>query len=503
MALPHAQVFAALDRATRRRVVRVSAATTVGAGAMVWAGLLGLLVGKPGSLHLALALAILPLALAVVSASPRTTLVGLALWLVALGMVRRFVGNGGASTGGFGDPLLLVAPAVLVLLVLVAARYGAFRGRTRLANAVGLLSLLALVEAANPLQGGLTVGLGGLLFVLVPMLAFWVGRAFVDDQLLARVFRLVGSLSVLSAIYGIVQQFAGFPSWDQRWIATSGLVSLDVNGVTRAFANFTSSQEYAVFLSLGLVVLIAHLQGARRLLFGVRIAAIALVATALVLSSVRGSIVLAVVGLGALAGARVGLRATSAVVATGLALVILSIALGHLGTSSSTSSKASSSGALLQHDLAGLSSPTGKSSTLPGHFDRIAAGVKQGFIEPLGEGTGSVTIAASRLGSVQNLGTEGDLGNAGVALGIAGLVLYATVLVRAMGATYRNAARRRDRLALAALGVLIVAADQWLNGDLYSVAWLVWLCLGWIDRQALQPEREPPGLAAAGQAGAP
>ncbi len=25
---------------------------------------------------------------------------------------------------------------------------------------------------------------------------------------------------------------------------------------------------------------------------------------------------------------------------------------------------------------------------------------------------------------------------------------------------------------------------QWLNGDLYSVAWLVWLSLGWVDRNA-------------------
>jgi hypothetical protein len=50
--------------------------------------------------------------------------------------------------------------------------------------------------------------------------------------------------------------------------------------------------------------------------------------------------------------------------------------------------------------------------------------------------------------------------------------------------TYRLAVRRRDTLALAALGLLVVMLFQWLNGDLYSVAWLVWLSLGWVDRNA-------------------
>jgi hypothetical protein len=61
--------------------------------------------------------------------------------------------------------------------------------------------------------------------------------------------------------------------------------------------------------------------------------------------------------------------------------------------------------------------------------------------------------------------------------------------------TYRLASRRRDALAFAVLGLLVVMLDQWLNGDLYSVAWLVWLSLGWVDRNAhLRPSESVPSL---------
>lgn len=46
---------------------------------------------------------------------------------------------------------------------------------------------------------------------------------------------------------------------------------------------------------------------------------------------------------------------------------------------------------------------------------------------------------------------------------------------------YRVAARRRDIVAMAALGVLCVTFLQWLNGAQYAVAPLPWLVLGWLD----------------------
>jgi hypothetical protein len=461
--------------------------TMTSSEAMVCFGLLtavafGALLAVSSSLNIVLALSVLPLVFAIVWTSPRTTILGLAVWLVALGLIRRMVGIGTSS--GLGDPLLLVGPAILMLLFVVAAGRGAVRSRTPLANAVGLFSLLVLFEALNPRQGGLTIGFEGLLFLLVPMLAFWVGRALVDDRTLQRLLRLVAVLATLSAFYGLVQQFVGFPSWDTRWINSNGYAALIVGGVTRAFGSFASASEYATFLSIGLVVLVANLRVVRRTLLPLQVAAIGLVGTALVLSSVRSSIVLAVVALGAMAAARVGLRPAVALVVAALAVILLGFGFSHISFApqSSTSSTDNPAGVLLQHEISGIAHPTGQNSTLSLHWTETVDGVKLAFSNPVGYGTGSVTRAAGRAVGASNSGTEDDLGNAGVALGLPGLVLFGVILVLGLLGTYRVAARRRDAMALAILGLIVVVLFQWLNGGLYSVAWLVWLGLGWTQR---------------------
>ena len=468
-----------------RTLRRMAPAETIVLFGLLVAALFGALLAASVSLHVLLALAVCPLVFAVVWMSPRSTILGLAFWLIALGMVRRLVGSG--SSAGLGDPLLLVGPAVLVLLFLVASGRGALRQRSRLANVIGLLSLLVLVEALNPFQGGLLVGLAGLLFMLVPMLAFWVGRSLLDDVTLRRLFRLVAVLSVVSAIYGLIQQFVGFPSWDERWITSSGYVALNVgNGVTRAFGNFSSAQEYAAFLSVGLVILVTSLPKVRRVLLPLALGAIGLVGYALVLASVRTSLVLTAAALGSMAAARVRLRPGIALLAGALAVVALGVGLSYVSVSSqtATSAAANPAGTLLQHDISGITNPTGSGSSLPGHLSETFDGVKSAFSQPIGYGTGSVTPASGHLGASAIAGTDSDLGNAGTGLGLLGFILYAVVVVLGLLCTYRLAARRRDALAFAALGLLVVMLDQWLNGDLYSVAWLVWLSLGWVDRNA-------------------
>jgi hypothetical protein len=477
-----------LSPRTLRRMAPAEAIVLFG---LLVAALFGALLAASVSLHVILALAVCPLVLAVVWMSPRSTILGLAFWLVALGMVRRLVGSG--SSSGLGDPFLLIGPGVLVLILVVACGRGALRNRSSLANAIGLLSLLVLVEAVNPLQGGLLVGLGGLLFVLVPMLAFWVGRSLLDDVTLRRLLRLIAALSVLAAAYGLFQQFVGFPSWDQRWITSSGYVALKVgNDVTRAFGNFSSAQEYAAFLSIGLVVLVSTLRSVRRVFLPVQLAAIGLVGFALVLSSVRTSLVLAAAALGSMAAARARLRPGAALLMGALAVLALGIGLSYVSVSAqSATSAVNPTGTLLQHDISGITDPSG--STLSGHLSETVAGVKSAFLQPIGYGTGSITLASGHLGGSTNAGTEDDLGNAGTGLGLLGLVLYVVVVFQGLLCTYRLAVRRRDALSVATLGLLVAVLFQWLNGDLYSVAWLVWLSLGWVDRNAhLNPSESVP-----------
>ena len=173
-------------------------------------------------------------------------------------------------------------------------------------------------------------------------------------------------------------------------------------------------------------------------------------------------------------------------VAGALAILALGVGLSFVPVSAqtATSAAANPAGTLLQHDIAGITNPTGSGSSLPGHWSETFQGVKSAFSQPIGYGTGSVTPASGHLGGSANVGTESDLGNAGTGLGLLGLIVCAVVVVLGMLCTYRLAARRRDALAFAALGLLVVMLGQWLNGDLYSVSWLVWLSLGWVDRNA-------------------
>ena len=125
--------------------------------AVGWAIVVGALIAMGGNLGVrgALLVSALPLVVAVVSRSTRGTLIGLAVWLVALGLVRRLVSSGtGASVSH--DPLLLVGPAALGALFIVSAGQGAFRQRTPLASLVLLLSLLALSRGIQPPTGWLS-----------------------------------------------------------------------------------------------------------------------------------------------------------------------------------------------------------------------------------------------------------------------------------------------------------------------------------------------------------
>ena len=142
--------------------------------------------------------------------------------------------------------------------------------------------------------------------------------------------------------------------------------------------------------------------------------------------------------------------------------------------------------ALTSHVVSGLANPTGQQSSLPGHFSRLESGIESGFTEPIGHGTGSITLAANSLGNAALLGTELDPSNAAEAFGFVGLLFYLFVVGLGLNTVYRLASSRRDPLAIAVLGVAVVTLFQWLNGDLYSVAWLFWLTLGWADYQQLE-----------------
>lgn len=442
--------------------------------------LTGWSVVDPSRLRLVAAGTAFWLLAAVGASAPRKLLYAVVVWLTALGLLRRLASSFTGSTPT--DPLLLVAPAAMVALALAAGHHNAFRLRSRLSVAVLGLAGLILAGAANPIQRSLLSGFAGLLFLLIPMLAFWIGRALCDDRTLARILKLFAGLAPVVAAYGLAQTFHGFPSWDAEWIARSGYTALNVGGVIRPFSTFSSAAEYGYYLAIAIVVWIAF--GVRAGHYFLTAAAVSLLSTALVYESSRAIVVSLMIALGLMTAAwrRLPILASAAVGATFLgAFVIVLRQWDPPPMDEGTSS------ALVSHQVAGFTNPLDpKHSTLLIHLGYYQKGLRSVASHPLGMGTGSVSIAAQKFGGVGHL-TEADPSNVAVAFGIPGLVLYLTTLTLGFHRAYAIAQRRRDPVAFAGLSILGVTLFQWLNGGQYAVAFLPWLILGWVDRQVVFP----------------
>ncbi len=471
--------FALTRRWDRDATMTVAAASA----AAVVSLLLAVAVSRPDAARVAVAVPIALALAAVAVSSPRRAVYGLLTWLVLLGVLRRLLtsfGYSGSVLGG--DPLLLVGPALLVLLFFVATTAGAFREQTPLSRSVLAFTAVLALSALNPLQGGLSTGLGGLQLVVLPMLAFWVGRSLLDDRGTAIVIYLLGSLAVLAAIYGLVQTYNGFPSWDQSWIRESGYTALNVGGAVRAFGTSTSASEYAGLLAIGIL----SWRAAARRTPWVPIAsvAIAVLAVALWLESSRGAIVVALAALWLTFAAGRRMSFPRALLMGVLLLLLLPTVVGHLSRSESASplrrTRVSVTSSLGGHQVEGLSHPFGKNSTLGIHFEEVLNAITGIATNPLGRGVGATTIAATKFGN-GSASAEADPGNAAIAAGAVGLALYLLIAFYGVRASYRLARIRPSIPTIGALGIVVVTFLQWLGGGQYVIILIAWLMLGWVD----------------------
>lgn len=456
--------------------------------------------------HLIFAIIAIPVVIVMAWTNPEAMIAILPVWMVLMGLIRRITPGGGNVTFS-GDPVLIIGPIALLVLTAVVISRREPGPMSRLARMVFAFNVLAFIEAFNPKQGSLLTGLGGLLFVAVPTAAFWVGRKFADPDFFLRVVWTVAIMSLVAAIYGLYQQFVHFPSWDEAYVQTKGYTALNVgNGVVRAFSFFSSAEEYAVFLSVGAVAWMALMSRRTRWPLPLHLAALVTVGVALFYESQRTSFFLLFFALGIMVASRFRLRPIT-VMAAGVGGIIFLIAFagalgGGGGGGGALAGTPSAAQTLANHQLGGISNPTGSSSSLKGHISETEKGVKEGIRDFIGHGTGSVTLAAGRYTSQnKNHGTEFDLGNMGIAFGIPGMVIYLLLVFYAFQMAYRLAVRRRDAVGLFIIGIASVTLMQWTNGDLYSVCWLIWLSLGVgeallyrIDEEdaRAQPEGPPP-----------
>jgi hypothetical protein len=340
-----------------------------------------------------------------------------------------------------------------------------------------------VIQVFNPFAiGGLLAAAGGLLFVGVPMLWFFVGRELCDRR--SVVVMIYGTIFVacLVAIYGMLQtRFGSVPSWDREWVQVNGYGSLFVSdrpssNLRRPFGTFSSNQEYAAFLSIA-VTFVAALVLRRRYVVAL---ALPLLVLALFLAGGRGYMVTT-----ALAGVIL-----LALLTRQWLVGILVVVVGVLGAYAAASTfgpridrAAGLTGdAIVERNVSGILNPLDPNkSTVILHWDNIVRGFRDGIANPAGRGTGATSIA-TKLTDSENVDTENDVANAFVNLGIVGGLLYVVIIVLVFRGVLGRYFRDRDVLSFAVAGLLVVTFGQWLNGGLYAVAPLFWFLAGWATR---------------------
>lgn len=378
------------------------------------------------------------------------------------------------------DPLLLVAPVVVTILVvrqfMVERRPLATEWLSYLTCGVFALILL---QSINPRNGSLVVGAGGLLFMGMPMLWFFVARDLLSRTAVTRLFGVAIGLAVTIATYGFFQSLVGLPFWDQAWVDVAGYNSLYLEkDVTNTFGTFSSTAEYTIFMGVGIV-------GATGFaLCGKPIAMFALpvLVPAIVLSSNRTGVVFALIAVMVMVTLRyVSRQWIPIVMIVGIAAIA---GASPLISSALQAGAANTGSARVEYQLSGLGDPLNREqSTVTLHAQLFADGIKRGISDPIGGGSGVTNRSVVRFGgesdaAPQNANTEIDISNSFVSLGLIGGLAYLALLVVAFTFAIRAYMLERDALSLATVGALIATLGHWLSGGHYAVAPFVWILLG-------------------------
>jgi len=417
------------------------------------------------------ALIIMVLLAGLTALSPRLAIVVTFIYLAIMGDLRRYlVTNAGVTTN---DPMLLVGPVVLVLLLLTALLKGQISFRSEISKPLLLLVILMCLEILNPLQGGVYIGIAGALFFLVPVLWFWVGQAFGSSEFLQKVLkRVVVPIAVAASLLGLTQAFFGFLHYEARWfhLMTESSIHPDI----RPFSFFCSWGEYPFYVATGLLVVLVPLFQGR-----IRISAVfaPLFILALLIQSVREPIfesILALAVLWSVIGARsraaMGGRLVVGLLVGGGLLVVAMTQLKEVDAPDEVKAQ-------IDHTTDGVLEI--QNSSAGGHVDMIGAGMVLGITNPIGYGLGYPSVQAAG-----GYSSEIDFSDVFVACGVGGGVLNLYIMFIVIRTVIRFWRGQRDPFALYVLAILMLELGHWTAGGLYAVSPLTWFAIGSLDRAA-------------------
>lgn len=445
--------------------------------------------GGPG-IRLSAAFAVGLLLMTLARARPALGILAAFVFLVLLALVRRVLL--GVSDWTSGDPLILVAP--VVALILIAKAFALDRrpiAPDLISRLVLILLLMTFAQVFNPLGGGIGAGIAGLVFMAFPLFWFFAGRDYLEDRDVERLMAIIVVLGVVVSLYGLWQLTIGHPPWDQAWLElpnVESFTSLDVGGSIRGFGTFSGFLEYGLFLGMALAIAVWFVLEGKL----VALLPIPLLGAALVMSGHRQPLLFSFLAIAAMTGLRTGrpktaLLVTSVAGVLGIGLVVAaSVALPDGGGN-----------AFVGRQVQGLADPLNPSnSTLLIHADLAYAGIKAGFTHPFGMGTSATNAAAGvgksdadeRLDTENTLGegsasTDLDFSNAFVAYGALGGLLYVGLLITVL-ATAIRLYFRGWYVMLPIVGVLLANIGQWHNGGNYALSALVWMLIGVVAARA-------------------
>lgn len=412
-------------------------------------------------------------------------MLGAAVWLTLMGLVRRalipFVG-----WPAF-DPLLLIGPIVAGLLWYTGREER--RPHTPMSVLGAVLFGMVVAQVFNPASGSPGSAVFGALFWITPLMWFFVGRTF-GRAALDKLFSVAVVLLLPVIAHGLLHSFGYFFPFEYTWVGVSEFgQSIFINGFNiRPFSSLTSPQEYGFFLAFGIVVLWSRIlterdrRGRRLLLFGAAW-------TALFLQGTRTVFVfagLAMVLITMMRAREIGWKMLGA----GLVAVLLALGSMHATRPGQTAQEALPAGSrvntLAQHTITGLLNPA--TTTAPQHIRQIFDGLSGGFDRPFGVGVGKQTLVEKKIEEKEETTVENDIGAVFLVFGLMGGLPYLTFMLIAYaqaGRRYRRTMRfrgRPDAIALACVGVLVAFTTQWWAGQMYAASTLLWLVLGFLSR---------------------
>lgn len=425
--------------------------------------------------RLAVTLTALSVLVAMAMYNIRLAIVGSFVYLTFMGDLRRILLY--ATDWSGQDPLLLVGPIIALLLGGYAILSGAIKLDSPIAKLTLAFMAFMTLQIFNPKQGGLMVGIAGAMLYLVPMLWFWVGRAYASKGFLNTLFyRVMPVLAGAAALMGFYQTAYGYLPYQLEWYRVGGYGALGPREeLLRPLSVFPNLTEYVRFLGLVVVFLVASVFKGQKKVWPL----ILFYFLAIFLTGTRGPvafILLAATIMWTVMGRGIKTWVPRLALALVVGIAGLFWALPKAGEIQSSSER-------IEHVTqrqANLVESSG-GGTVYIHLNLLYLGFKWGFEEPLGRGIGSTTLAAAKFGSGGG-STEKDISDMFVAGGVIGGALYLLLVIVVSVSAVRYWMRTRNRLALAIIGFLVFASFGWLKSGQYVLTPITWFTIGTLDK---------------------